>query len=152
MKIAIGADHRGYDLKTKLVAFLKKEGHDVTDFGTDSNEPCDYPIIGYNVAKALAKGDSERGILICMSGIGMSIIANKVPGVRAAMCDTKTDAGLSREHNDANVIIISSKYVKDDPEDILKVWFNTDITEERHKRRVDQIRDIENKILNGDVK
>ena len=151
MKIAIGADHRGYELKSKLIPFLKREGHEVVDYGTDSSEPCDYPVIGYNVAKSLAKGGSDRGILICMSGIGMSIVANKVPGVRAAMCDTKENAELSREHNDANVIIISAKYIKDSPEDVLKIWLKTNITEGRHKRRVDQIREIEQKILKGEI-
>ncbi|MDB4349404.1 ribose 5-phosphate isomerase B [Omnitrophica bacterium] len=151
MRVAIGADHRGYELKSKLIPFLKSEGHEVIDFGTNSGESCDYPAIGYNVARSLSKGESQRGILICMSGIGMSIIANKAPGVRAAICDSTCDAELSREHNDANVIIISSKYVKDKPEDILRTWFNTDITEERHKRRVSQIIDIEKKILKGEV-
>jgi RpiB/LacA/LacB family sugar-phosphate isomerase len=151
MKIAVGADHRGYKLKSKLAAFLKDEGHQVLDMGTDSTEPCDYPPIGYNVAKSVAKKESDRGVLICMSGIGMSIVANKVPGVRAAMCDTAVEAGLSREHNDSNVIIISAKYVKDKPEDILRSWFESSITEERHKRRVSQIIDIENKILKGEL-
>lgn len=151
MKIAIGADHRGFELKSKLTPFLKIEGHQVIDFGTNSSAPCDYPIIGYNIAKSVSKGESERGVLICMSGIGMSIIANKVPGVRAAICDTKVDAELSRGHNDANVIIISAKFLKDNPEDILKVWFSTEISEERHKRRVNQIKDIEQKILRGEM-
>ncbi|MBL7069641.1 MAG: ribose 5-phosphate isomerase B [Candidatus Omnitrophica bacterium] len=151
MKIAIGADHRGFELKNRLTMFLKAEGHEVRDFGTDSAEPCDYPIIGYNVARSVSKGESEKGVLICMSGIGMSIIANKVPGARAAICDTKTDAELSREHNDANVIIISAKYVKDNPQDILKAWFKVRIKEERHKRRVDQIKEIERKILKGEM-
>lgn len=151
MNIAIGADHRGYELKSELIPFLKKEGHEVLDFGTDSTEPCDYPIIGYKVAKSVSKREARRGVLVCMSGIGMSIIANKVPGVRAAMCGTKEDARLSREHNDANVIIISAKYVKERPEDILKAWLNAEITEERHKRRVGQIKDIERKILKGEM-
>ena len=150
MKIAIGADHRGFELKSKLASFLKKEGHEVTDFGTDSTEPCDYPAIGYNVAKAVSGKKADSGILICMSGMGMSIVANKVPGVRAAICDTKEDAKTSKEHNDANVIIISAKQVKDKPEDILKAWFENKINEERHKRRVKQIIDIEQKILKGE--
>ena len=147
MKIAIGADHRGFELKSKLIPFLKKEGYEVADFGIDSKESCDYPFIGYNVADSVSKKKADRGILICMSGMGMSIVANKVPGVRAAICDTKDDARTSREHNDANVIIISAKYVKDKPEEILKVWFEAGIAEERHKRRIGQIRDIEKKIL-----
>lgn len=151
MKIAIGADHRGFELKSKLTPFLKKEGHEVLDFGTDSSQPCDYPIIGYKVAKSVSKNEAERGILICMSGIGMSIIANKVPAVRAAICDTKKDAELSREHNDTNIIIISAKYVKEDPKDILRTWLKSEMKEERHKRRVNQIKDIEDKILKGEM-
>jgi len=151
MKIAIGADHRGFELKEKLKIFLKGEGHEVRDFGTDSAESCDYPIIGYNVARSVSKGESERGILICMSGIGMSVIANKVPGARAAICATETEAELSREHNDVNVIIISSNYVKDNPHAILKTWFKARIEEERHKRRVNQIKKIEEKILKGEM-
>jgi len=151
MKIAIGADHRGFELKGKLVAFLKKAGHEVIDFGTDSTESCDYPLIGFNVAKSAAKGESDRGILICMSGIGMSIVANKVPGARAAICDTRADAELSREHNDTNVIIISAEYVQDKPEDILKTWFAAEITEDRHKRRVDQIKEIETRVIKGEA-
>ncbi|MFH1752576.1 MAG: RpiB/LacA/LacB family sugar-phosphate isomerase [Candidatus Omnitrophota bacterium] len=147
MRVAIGADHRGFELKSRLASFLKKEGHEVIDFGTDSQSPCDYPQIGFDVASSVAKGGSDRGVLICMSGIGMSIVANKAPGARAAICGTKTEAGLSREHNDANVIIISAQYVKDKPEDILKAWFEAEITEDRHKRRVDQIKDIEKRVF-----
>jgi len=151
MKIAIGADHRGFELKSRLITFLKKEGHQIKDCGTKSTDACDYPAIGYGVAKSVSSGESERGILICMSGIGMSIIANKIPGVRAAICRTKTDAQLSREHNDANVIVISAKYAMDSPEDMLKCWFSTDIKEDRHKKRVKQIMDIEKKILKGEM-
>ncbi|NQT05928.1 MAG: ribose 5-phosphate isomerase B [Candidatus Omnitrophica bacterium] len=151
MKIAIGADHRGFELKSRLIAFLKKEGHQIKDCGTKSTDACDYPAIGYSVAKSVSSGESERGILICMSGIGMSIIANKVPGVRAAICRTKTDAQLSREHNDANVMVISAKYATDNPEDMLKCWFSADIRDVRHKKRVKQIMDIEKKILKGEM-
>ena len=151
MKIAIGADHRGFDLKAKFMEFLKKEGHDVRDFGTCTNKPCDYPEIGYNVAKAVADKEADRGVLICASGIGMSIVANKVPGIRAAICDTAEDAELSREHNDTNVIIISAKYVKDSAQLILRTWFTREIKEPRHKRRVEQISDLEKKILKGEA-
>lgn len=151
MRIAIGADHRGFELKSKLISFLKKQGHDLLDLGTDSTKPCDYPAIGYNVAKSVSSGKAKRGILICASGIGMSIIANKVPGVRAAMCSSKEDSQLSREHNDANIIIISAKFLKDNPEEMLKIWLKADITEDRHKKRVSQIKDIEGKILKGEM-
>ena len=149
MKIAIGADHRGFELKSELIPFLKSQGYEVKDFGTDSASPCDYPFIAYDVAHSVSTGESDRGILICMSGIGMSIVANKLPNVRAAVCSTKIEAALSKQHNDANIIIVSAKYVQDDPRDILKAWLNAEITEERHKKRVDQIREIEEKILRG---
>lgn len=151
MKIAIGADHRGFELKARLTQFLKKEGHEVKDVGTLSKEPCDYPVIGYNVAKSVSKGESNMGVLICMTGIGMSIIANKVPGARAALCNTKETAGFSREHNDANVLIIPAKYVQDKPEEILKIWLKKENTEDRHKKRVSQINEIEQKILKGEM-
>ncbi len=151
MKIAIGADHRGMELKTKLIDFLKSQGHTPLDLGTHSKEPCDYPLIGYNVAVSVSKKRAERGILICQSGIGMSIIANKVPGVRAALCHTKEAARFSREHNNANVIVIPAGFAKDDPQDMLKPWLSAEIKEERHKRRVKSIKELEEKILRGDL-
>lgn len=147
MKIAVGSDHRGYELKSKIIAFLKEKGHEIRDFGTDSAESCDYPLIAYNAARSVSKGESERGILICMTGLGMVMAANKVPGVRAARCDTAEEAKMSREHNDANVISLSAKYMKDKAEDILAVWLSTAFLGGRHQRRVDQIRDIEKKTM-----
>jgi len=145
MKIVIGSDHRGVELKAKLVAFLKREGHEVEDVGTKSSESCDYPLIAYEVAKAVSKKEAERGILICMTGLGMVMAANKVPGIRAARCDTVEEAVLTREHNDANVLSISAKYVKDKPEEIVKKWLATKFAGGRHKRRIDQIEEIEEK-------
>ena len=148
MKIAIGSDHRGYELKSRLIGFLKKEGHEVRDFGTGSTESCDYPLIGYNAARSVSSGESEKGILICMTGFGMVMVANKVPGIRAARCDTSEEAKLSREHNNSNVLSLSAEYAKDKPEDIIKAWLSASFAGGRHQKRVDQIKDIENKIKN----
>ena len=140
MKIAIGADHRGFELKTRLISFLKDEGHNVLDFGTDSSAPCDYPLIGYKVAKSLANGECRRGILICMSGMGMSMIANKVPGVRAAICDTAEDAKLSREHNDANVLCLGGRVIGPSlAEEIVLAFLAGAYQGGRHARRIAQI-------------
>ena len=150
MKIAIGSDHRGYELKLRLIPFLKKEAHEVKDFGTDSTESCDYPPIAYNVARSVSSGESERGVLICMTGFGMVMAANKVPDVRAARCDTVEEARFAREHNDSNIICLSAKYVKDKPEVILKAWISTSFSGGRHQKRVDQIKEIERK-LNSNI-
>ena len=106
MKIAIGADHRGYKLKKILAEFLRGNGHDVTEFGAQSEESYDYPDAAIPVGEAVASGDADRGILICMTGIGMSIAANKVRGVRAALVTSEEFAELSRKHNNANIICL----------------------------------------------
>lgn len=146
-KIVIGSDHGGYELKNSLVDFLKKEGYEVADLGTHSKESCDYPMIGFEVAKAVADGKFDRGILICKTGVGMVIIANKLHGVRAAACYDEDMARSSREHNDCNVAVLAATYTDNKKaEAILKIWLNTDHTGERHARRVKQIKDIESKI------
>ncbi|MDD5496093.1 MAG: RpiB/LacA/LacB family sugar-phosphate isomerase, partial [Candidatus Omnitrophica bacterium] len=109
-KIAIGSDHGGYDLKAKIVEFLKEKGHDIQDLGTHSKESCDYPLIGFEVAKAVSDKKADKGILLCKTGIGMAIIANKVNGIRAAVCYDTELARSSREHNDCNVIILAANY------------------------------------------
>ena len=100
MKIALGSDHGGYELKAKIIEFLKSEGYAVKDFGTHSKESCDYPMIGFEVAKAVSETKAERGILICKTGVGMVIIANKLHGIRAVACYDKEIARSSREHNE----------------------------------------------------
>ena len=147
MKIAIGADHGGYELKGKVIDFLKKEGYDVEDFGTHSKESCDYPLIGFEVAKAVAGGKGfGRGVLICKTGIGMAIIANKVHGVRAAACYDKDMALSSREHNDCNMIVLAADYCNfEKVKEILKIWLKAEHAGVRHVRRVKQIKDIEAK-------
>lgn len=147
MKIAIGSDHGGYELKNELVGFLKQEGYDVKDMGTHSKESCDYPMIGFEVATEVAAEKADRGILICKTGVGMVIIANKLHGVRAAACYDAALARSSREHNDCNVIVLAANYTDfKKAKDILKTWLATQHEGQRHARRVKQIRDIEAKL------
>jgi ribose 5-phosphate isomerase B len=147
MKIAIGSDHGGYELKQGLLKFLKEEGYEVLDFGTHSKESCDYPLIGFEVAKAVGDGKAARGILICKTAIGMVIIANKVHGVRAGACYDVDMAKSAKEHNDVNVLALGSNYTDlAKSKEILKAWLAAKHIEERHARRVKQIKDIELKI------
>ncbi len=146
MKIALGADHGGFSLKSEIKNFLVADGHRTFDFGTDSADPCDYPRFAYKVAKAVSDGKAELGILICKSGNGMAIVANKLPGVRAAICFDKDVASLSRQHNDANILVLGSEHVFDEPETIIRTWLQARFEGGRHKRRVDQIKGIERKI------
>lgn len=145
MKIALGADHGGYNLKTDLSEFLSGLGHTLVDYGTDSQDPCDYPQFAYKVAKAVSEKKAELGILICKSGNGMAIVANKLLGVRAAICFDKDVAALSRQHNDANVLVLGSEHLFDEPEAIVREWLDSSFEGGRHKRRVDQIGTIEKK-------
>ena len=147
MKIVIGSDHGGYELKDVLAKFLKEEGHEVKDLGTHSKGSCDYPLIGFEVAKEVGDGKAERGVLICKTGVGMVIIANKVHGVRAAACYDIDMARSSREHNDCNVAVFAASYTEPKTaKEILKAWLATSHAGERHARRVDQIKEIESKI------
>ncbi|MFA5146666.1 MAG: ribose 5-phosphate isomerase B [Candidatus Omnitrophota bacterium] len=147
MKIAIGSDHGGYELKGELIKFLRAEGHDVRDHGTHSKESCDYPLIGFEVARAVGEEKAERGILICRTGVGMVIIANKVSNVRAVACYDVRMARSSREHNDCNVVVLAADYTDaKSAKEIVKVWLATGHLGDRHARRVKQIKEIESKI------
>ena len=148
MKIAIGADHGGFKLKNKLIKSLKVRGHVVADLGTHSSARCDYPPIGYKVAASVSGGQFGRGILICKTGIGFSIVANKFPGVRAALCLKKVQARRSREHNNANILILAANYLSlKEAHQIVDVWLGTEFSARpRHARRVRQIANIERKI------
>ncbi len=145
MKIFIGADHRGFAIKQKVVRLLNGLNHEVIDVGTKSADvPCDYPKVGYQVAAHVAKNRNSRGILVCMSGIGLSIAANKVRGVYAALCYNKEAAVLSRQHNNANVLVLGAKFVPEkDMSDIIKIWLTENFEGGRHLRRVNQIKAIE---------
>ena len=147
IKIAIGSDHGGFELKNKITVFLKEEGYAIEDFGTHSKESCDYPLIGFEVAKAVADGKCEKGILICKTGVGMAIIANKLHGVRAAACYDVEMARSSREHNDCNAIVLAASYTDlKKAKEILMIWLKAKHLGERHARRVKQIKEIEAKL------
>jgi ribose 5-phosphate isomerase B len=147
MKIVIGSDHGGFELKKSVIDFLGGERYDIQDLGTHSKESCDYPLIGFEVAKEVGAGRADRGILICKTGVGMVIIANKVHGVRAAACYDADMAKSSREHNDCNVAVLAASYTPaDKAKEILKAWFAAEHIGDRHARRVDQIKDIEQKL------
>src|SRR3989338_6022626 len=140
MKIALGSDHGGYELKAKIIEFLKAEGYGVEDFGTHSKESCDYPMIGFEVAKAVSETKAERGILICKTGVGMAIIANKIHGIRAVACYDKDIARSSREHNECNVLVLAANYTNlQQAKAILNIWLKTEPVGERHARRVKRI-------------
>ncbi|HUR48464.1 MAG TPA: ribose 5-phosphate isomerase B [Acidimicrobiales bacterium] len=144
MKITIGADHAGYELKTHLVATLKEMGHEVDDLGTHSEESVDYPPICAAVGRAVARGDADRGIVLGGSGQGEQIAANKVHGVRAALCNDLFTARLSRSHNDANVLSMGGRIVAPGlADEIVAVWLTTDFEGGRHTRRVEQLSEIE---------
>ena len=144
MRIAIGADHAGFALKQQLIAALKRLGHTVNDRGTHSDATIDYPPICADVARHVVDGRADRGIVIGGSGQGEQIAANKVPGVRAALCNDLYTARLSREHNDANVLAIGARIVAGTlAEEIVALWLTTEFAGGRHQRRIDQIADIE---------
>lgn len=144
MKITIGADHAGYALKTHLVATLKELGHEVDDLGTHSEESVDYPPICAAVGRAVARGDADRGIVVGGSGQGEQIAANKVHGVRAALCNDLFTARLSRSHNDANVLSMGGRIVAPGlADEIVALWLSTDFEGGRHTRRVEQLSEIE---------
>ena len=141
MKIAIGCDHGALDLKNKVVAHLQKKGFEVADFGTYTLDSCDYPDFAEKAAKAVASGECEKGIVLCTTGIGISIAANKVPGIRCALCHNTTTARLTREHNNANMLAIGAGMVGENVAmDIVDTFFATPFSEgERHQRRIDKI-------------
>ena len=144
MRIAIGADHAGFLLKQHLIKTLTDLGHDVDDHGTDSEESVDYPPICAAVGRAVASGAADRGIVLGGSGQGEQIAANKVDGVRAALCNDLYTARLSREHNDANVLSMGGRIVATGlADEILRLWLETPFEGGRHQRRIDQITELE---------
>lgn len=137
MKIAIGSDHAGFAYKEKIKELLSSLGHDVTDFGTHSEEPVDYPLFIRPVALAVARGDADRGVVLGGSGNGEAMAANRVRGVRCALCWNATSARLGRQHNDANVISIGQRMVsEEDALEIVRAWLNTEFEGGRHVRRI----------------
>jgi ribose 5-phosphate isomerase B len=146
--IAVGADHGGFQMKQELKAFLTELGHQVHDFGTNSQEAVDYPDFAYAVARSVSEGTADVGIIIDGAGVGSAITANKVPGVRAAACYSVAVARNSREHNDANVLSLGSKTItSNEMRNIVQAWLATEISEDRHRKRVAKIEAIERQYL-----
>ncbi|NLX06755.1 MAG: ribose 5-phosphate isomerase B [Phycisphaerae bacterium] len=144
MKIALGSDHRGYFAKEKLKPLLEQLGYEVSDFGTDSTKAFDYPDVAYPVAKAVAGRQADRAILLCGTGLGVSISANKVAGIRAALCHDELTAQMSRQHNDANVLCLPADLIGEAlMRRIVEVWLETPFEGGRHSRRVQKIAEIE---------
>ena len=145
MKIAIGNDHAALELKNHIVDYLVKEGHEVVNFGTDTPASTDYPIYGARVAHAVANGECERGVVICGTGIGISISANKVKGIRCALCSEPVSARLTRQHNDANVRAMGARIIGPAmAEEIVRTFLTTEFEGGRHSRRIDLITKLEN--------
>ncbi|MFC1794231.1 ribose 5-phosphate isomerase B [Planctomycetota bacterium] len=143
MKIAIGSDHRGYDIKQQIMSIATELGHECIDVGTNDNNPVDYPDLAYLAATAVSKKEADRAILACATGIGMSMAANKVKGIRAALCHDELSAHISRDHNNANVLCLSADQIgvvllrK-----MVEVWLSTEFSGGRHERRVRKIEAI----------
>ncbi len=150
MKIAVGSDHAGYELKEKIETYLIEQGKDIEDYGTNGNNSVDYPDFAVAVAEAVSKGKVNMGILICGTGIGMSIVANKFPHVRAALCYDVYSAEMSRKHNNANILVLAGRVL--DSEVALKMvdaWLKTEFEGGRHKNRLDKIGEIEKRYMKG---
>jgi ribose 5-phosphate isomerase B len=144
MRIAVGTDHRGFAIRAKVVQLLQGLGHDVTDVGTFSADSVDYPDIAADVAHKVSRGEAERGILVCGTGLGMCIAANKVQGVRAAPCHDDITAEMSRRHNDANVLCLSADLLGERLIDrMIEIWLTTPFEGGRHARRLDKIAELE---------
>lgn len=143
--IAIGCDHGGIDLKEAVIEVLEELGLEYKDFGTDSHASCDYPVFGARAARAVASGECEKGIVLCGTGVGIGIAANKVKGIRCVICTDTFSARMSRLHNNANMIALGSRVLGSELcKDILRTWLTTDFSyDERHMRRVQMVMDIE---------
>lgn len=150
MKVAIGSDHAGFELKKMISHIVKEMGNEVIDMGTGSSCSVDYPDYAEAVADAVSKGKVERGILICGTGIGMSIVANKFKNVRAALCNDLFTAKMSRLHNDANILCLGGRIIgKDLVKEIVYIWFSTHFEGGRHEKRLEKINLIERKVINS---
>ncbi|MEG1993190.1 MAG: ribose 5-phosphate isomerase B [Acetivibrio sp.] len=149
MKIAIGNDHSAVEMKQQITEFLQEMGHEVVNYGTDSKESCDYPIYGEKVGKAVVSGETQCGILICGTGVGISLAANKVNGVRAVVCSEPFSAKLSKQHNNTNVLAFGARVVGIElAKMIVEEWLNAEFLGDRHQRRVDMLTDIEKRNKN----
>lgn len=149
MRIALASDHRGFELKELVKKHLHALGHDVADFGCDSPESVNYIDYALDVSLAVRKGEHDRGILICNDGIGMSIVANKVPGIRCALCPNTYYAKISREHNDANILAFGCVQNATEALSIVDTWLDTAFEGGRHVARMKKLTDFENRLLSG---
>jgi RpiB/LacA/LacB family sugar-phosphate isomerase len=152
MRIVVGADHAGFDLKQVLAAYLRHRGHQVLDIGTNSDDPVDYPDYAAALSQAILDGRAERGVLICGSGVGSSVAANKVPGIRAGLCHNTYSARQGVEHDDMNVLVLGARVIgievaRELVDSFLSAEFNG---EERHRRRVEKIKAIEKRYCKGE--
>ena len=149
MKIALCSDHGGLHLKNAIIEYLLQEGYEIKDFGTTSEDSCDYPDFALLAADAIRKGECERGIFVCTTGIGISIAANKVPSIRCALCHDLLSTRLTREHNDANVLALGEAVTKTSLAlEIVELFLNTPYSgEARHQRRIDKITEIEKRFM-----
>lgn len=146
MKIAVANDHRGIELKIRLTAFLNQHGHEVVNMGTDSTESVDYPDYAAKVCEQVSKGEMDRGILICGSGIGMNIAANKHKNIRSVRAQDEYDAEWCRRHNNANVLCLAADRIgKGSIDRLVEIWLTTEFEHGRHERRVDKLGEIENR-------
>jgi ribose 5-phosphate isomerase B len=144
MKITIASDHAGFGLKSRILHYLAGKPFETRDLGTDSRNSVDYPDYAVKVAKSVSDGQSDRGILICGSGIGMSIAANKIPGIRAALCHNVTTAEASRRHNDANILVLGERVLDEETAlQIVEIWLHSGFEAGRHQKRIEKIDAIE---------
>jgi len=143
VRIAIGCDHRGLNLKQSVIKLIAEDEHTYEDFGCDTTDPVDYPDIAKKVAEAVARGDFDCGILICSTGIGMSIAANKVKGIRAALCHDAFSACRARRHNDANILCLGAEIEQEPVSEIVAAFLTGEFEGDRHQRRLDKIRGME---------
>jgi len=150
MKIAIGSDHAGFRYKERIKSWLASQGHEVTDFGTNSEEPVDYPLFIRPVAESVARGEHERGVVLGGSGNGEAITANRVPGIRCAVCWNRESAQLARKHNDANIISLGQRLIPEaEVLEIVRVWLETEFEGGRHARRIAMIDESEPPVVAG---
>jgi ribose 5-phosphate isomerase B len=144
MKVAIGCDHRGFKIKEQIKAIVTELGHECIDFGTNDNLPIDYPDTAYLAASAVSTKQADRAILACATGIGMSMAANKIDGIRAALCHDELSAQISRDHNNSNILCLSGDQIGETLlRKMIEAWLNTEFSGGRHQRRVDKITAIE---------
>jgi ribose 5-phosphate isomerase B len=150
-EVLIGADHGGFELKEDIKALLEEEGYQAIDVGTSTSDSVDYPDYGEKIAQSISKGENQRGILICGTGIGMSIVVNKFPNVRGALCGDIFSCKMSREHNDSNILILGGRVIgKGLAHEIVKTWLTTKFEGGRHQARLDKIKKIEKSLIKGE--